>query len=153
MDGNEFKHFLQAQEGVYDRVVQELTAGQKRSHWMWFIFPQLLGLGRSEMAQRYGLQSLDEARRYAADPVLGARLRQCARLVTQVRGRGISEIFGFPDDLKFHSSMTLFALAVPNDPFFGLALEKYFGGKKDEKTLDLLAEMNPASAVVPSVKC
>jgi uncharacterized protein (DUF1810 family) len=138
MANDEFKHFLQAQEHIYDQVIQELSVGEKQSHWMWFIFPQLLGLGRSEMAQRFALQSLDQAVRYAADPVLGQRLRQCARLVAETQGRGISEIFGFPDDLKFHSSMTLFASAVPDDPIFRLALEKYFDGEMDVKTLAIL---------------
>lgn len=142
MTGGEFRHFVDAQDPVFDRVVEELSHGEKRSHWMWFIFPQLSGLGRSDMAQRFALQSLDQARRYAADALLGPRLRQCTRLVTQVKGREISQIFGFPDDLKFHSSMTLFALATPDDPVFGLALEKYFKGMKDEKTIWLLKEQN-----------
>lgn len=138
MDGDEFKHFRQAQVRVYEDVVGELSAGQKRSHWMWFIFPQLQGLGRSEMARQFAIHSLDQARRYAADTELGQRLRQCTRLVTQIQGRPIPEIFGFPDDRKFHSCMTLFALAVPDDPLFKLALEKYFAGKMDEKTVELL---------------
>jgi uncharacterized protein (DUF1810 family) len=146
MTDGEFRHFVEAQEPVFDRVVEELSNGEKRSHWMWFIFPQLTGLGRSEMAERFALQSLGQARRYAADSLLGPRLRQCTRLVTQVKGRGISQIFGFPDDLKFHSSMTLFALAAPDDPVFGLALEKYFNGKKDEKTIGLLKDQNLSNA-------
>jgi uncharacterized protein (DUF1810 family) len=105
---------------------------------MWFIFPQLLGLGRSHMAERFALGSLDEARRYLAHPLLGERLRQCTRLVTNVEGRGVSDIFGYPDDLKFHSSMTLFALAAPQEPLFETALKKYFSGQKDLKTVELL---------------
>ena len=144
MVSDEFKHFLEAQDPVFDDVVEELSQGQKRSHWMWFIFPQLLGLGRSEMARRFAIESLEQARDYAADPALGRRLRQCTQIVTQVQGRRVSEIFGFPDDLKFHSSMTLFALAVPEDPVFKSALEKYFGGEKDQKTIELLRD--PGSA-------
>jgi len=114
MAADEFSHFLQAQDPVYDQVLQELSAGQKRSHWIWFIFPQLTGLGRSAMAQRFAIHALEEASRYAVDPVLGRRLQQCTQLVVQIEGRGISEIFGLPDDLKFHSSTTLFALAAPS---------------------------------------
>jgi uncharacterized protein (DUF1810 family) len=137
---DEFEHFLKTQAPVYNRVVQELSTGQKRTHWMWFIFPQLQGLGQSPMARMYAIQSLEQARRYAQHPELGLRLRHCTRLVTQIQGRSISEIFDFPDDLKFHSSITLFALAVPEDPVFKLALEKYFGGQKDEKTVSLLQD-------------
>jgi uncharacterized protein (DUF1810 family) len=135
---NEFAHFLEAQQPVFDQVVRELAAGEKRSHWMWFIFPQVLGLGRSYMAQRYAIHSLDEARRYAVHPVLGERLRCCTRLVLEAQNRSVSDIFGYPDDLKFHSSMTLFALAVPDEPLFGLVLEKYFACSKDAKTLEIL---------------
>jgi len=138
MAGDEFKHFREAQALVYDEAVNELTAGQKRSHWMWFIFPQLLGLGHSEMARRFALQSLEQARRYAADPELGRQLRQCTELVNRVEHRRISEIFGYPDDLKFHSSMTLFALAVPEEPMFKSALANFFGGRMDPKTVELL---------------
>ena len=133
----EFKHFLEAQEPVYDRVVEELTRGEKRTHWMWFVFPQLAGLGSSHMARRFALHSLGEARRYAGHPVLGERLRQCTRLAVQVARREISEIFGYPDDLKFHSSMTLFARAVPDEELFDSALAKYFGGRRDTKTVEL----------------
>jgi uncharacterized protein (DUF1810 family) len=138
---DEFKHFRQAQDPVYDDVIDELAAGQKRSHWMWFIFPQLAGLGRSEMAQRFALQSLEQARRYAADPAVGRRLRECTGLVNKVQGRNASEIFGYPDDLKFHSCMTLFALAVPDEPVFQAAMQKFFAGQTDEKTIELLKQM------------
>lgn len=134
---DEFKHFLDAQEPVYDRVVEELTQGEKRSHWMWFIFPQLAGLGHSQMAQRFAIQSLNQAQRYAQHPELGQSLRQCTQLVIE-QDRQVSEIFGYPDDLKFHSSMTLFTLAVPDDPIFKLALKKHFTGKSDLKTIELL---------------
>ena len=135
---DEFEHFLQAQEPVYTEVVSELSAGQKRSHWMWFIFPQHQVLGQSPMARRFAIHSLEQARRYFQHPELGKRLRQCTRLVTQVQGRDVSTIFDFPDDLKFHSSMSLFALAASDDPIFDLALEKYFRGEKDAKTIELL---------------
>ena len=137
---DEFVHFEATQAPVYEDVVAELQAGEKQTHWMWFIFPQFEGLGHSPMAQRFALHSLVEARRYARHPVLGERLRQCARLANQIEARNVSEIFGYPDDLKFHSCMTLFNLAVPDEPLFKLALDKYFGGKKDAKTMELLME-------------
>lgn len=135
---DEFDHFLEAQQPVIDQVMRELAAGEKRSHWMWYIFPQVIGLGQSYLAQRYAIHSLEQARRYAAHPILNERLRQCTRLVWEVQNRNISDIFGYPDDLKFHSSMTLFASAVPDDPLFAFALDKYFAGRKDAKTLEIL---------------
>ena len=105
---------------------------------MWFIFPQVIGLGQSHMAQTYAIHSLKEAQRYAAHPILGERLRRCTRLVCEVQNRDLSDIFGYPDDLKFHSSMTLFALAVPDEPLFASALDKYFAGRKDAKTIEIL---------------
>jgi len=138
MNNDEFAHFIEAQQPVFDQVTRELESGEKRSHWMWFIFPQMVGLGHSHMAQRYALHSLAEARRYAQHAVLGERLRRCTRLVCEVQNRDLSEIFGYPDDLKFHSSMTLFALAIPEEPMFQSALEKYFAGRKDAKTIELL---------------
>jgi uncharacterized protein (DUF1810 family) len=138
MSDDEFAHFLEAQRPVFDQVIRELAAGEKRSHWMWFIFPQMIGLGQSHMARQYALHSLDEARRYAAHPMLGERLRRCTRLVFDVNNRGISDIFGYPDDLKFNSSMTLFACAVPEEALFGSALQEYFAGRKDNKTIELL---------------
>jgi uncharacterized protein (DUF1810 family) len=111
-DPYSLQRFLDAQAPVYERVLGELRAGRKRSHWMWFVFPQIAGLGQSEMARRYAISSLAEAKTYREHPVLGARLRDCTALVNQVDGRSIDEIFGYPDDLKFHSSMTLFARAA-----------------------------------------
>jgi uncharacterized protein (DUF1810 family) len=131
--------FVQAQDPVLAQVRRELAEGRKRSHWMWFIFPQLRGLGHSAMAQRYGIESLAEARAYLAHPLLGPRLAECAGLVNRVEGRTAHQIFGSPDDLKFHSSMTLFALADPAAPAFRLALDKYFGGEPDSATTRLLA--------------
>jgi uncharacterized protein (DUF1810 family) len=130
----ELQHFVDAQERVIARVRQELKAGQKKSHWMWFIFPQIAGLGRSETARRYAIASLDEAKAYAGHPVLGPRLRECTALVLGVQGRGAQEIFGHPDDLKFRSCMTLFARAT-GDPLFRKALEGLFGGEEDPETV------------------
>ena len=127
--------FVAAQEGVYARALAELQAGAKRSHWRRFIFPQIVGLGSSPMAQRYAIESLGEARAYYAHPVLGARLRSCTEAVNVVAGRSAHAIFGAPDDVKFRSSMTLFAAAAPDEPLFAQALAQYFGGSPDPLTL------------------
>ncbi len=134
-DTYDLGRFVAAQEGVYERALAELQAGDKRSHWMWFIFPQIAGLGASPMAQRYAIGSLAEAQAYAAHPVLGARLRACTAAVNAVAGRSAHAIFGSPDDLKFRSSMTLFARAVPGEPVFADALARYFDGVPDPRTL------------------
>jgi len=120
------------------QVRAELKAGRKATHWMWFVFPQLAGLGFSERAQFYGIASLEEARAYLAHRVLGPRLLECTGLVNAVEGGTAHDIFGSPDDKKFRSSMTLFSLADPDEPAFGAALERYFQGGKDRRTLDLL---------------
>jgi uncharacterized protein (DUF1810 family) len=130
--------FVDAQRGVIDRVCAELRAGRKRSHWMWFVFPQIRGLGSSRMAQEFAISSLAEAAAYAEHPVLGPRLDMCVELVNAIEGRSIDAIFGYPDHLKFHSSMTLFARAAPHEPAFDAALQKFFGGKLDQATLDRL---------------
>jgi uncharacterized protein (DUF1810 family) len=132
--------FVAAQEGVHERALAELRAGEKRSHWMWFVFPQVAGLGSSPMAQRYAIGSLDEAKAYLAHPVLGERLRICTAAVNGVTGRSAHAIFGSPDDVKFRSSMTLFARAAPNEPTFAEALARYFGGAPDPRTLAKLGE-------------
>ena len=132
------ERFVAVQAGVIDRVLGELRAGRKQSHWMWFIFPQVAGLGRSPTAVHYAISSLDEARAYLAHPILGERLRECTRLVLDVKGKSAHDIFGSPDDLKFHSSMTLFAAAAPGEQIFSQALEKYFAGRGDDVTLDRL---------------
>lgn len=137
-DPYDLARFIAAQEPVYAQVTAELAAGRKRSHWMWFVFPQLQGLGASAMAQRYAIRSLEEATAYLAHPILGRRLRECAGLVNAVDGRSAREIFGRPDDLKFHSAMTLFAKAAPQEPLFALALQKYFAGAADPLTLGKL---------------
>jgi uncharacterized protein (DUF1810 family) len=136
-DPFDLQRFVDAQRGVHPQVCAELAAGQKRSHWMWFVFPQLKGLGASSMAQHYGIGSKAEAQAYWAHPVLGPRLAQCIELVLAVEGRSAHEIFGSPDDLKFRSCMTLFALAT-GEPVFDRALRKYFGGAADPRTIELL---------------
>lgn len=133
-DPHDLKRFVDAQNPVHARVVAELRGGHKQSHWMWFVFPQLSGLGHSAMAQRYAITSIDEARAYIAHPVLGARLRECTALVLMHKDRTLSQIFGAPDDLKFCSCMTLFAHAAPDEALFRAALEKCFGGE-DKATL------------------
>ena len=135
-DPYNLNRFLSAQAPVFEQMRAELRAGCKRGHWMWFVFPQIAGLGQSDMARRYAIASLDEARAYAAHEILGPRLIECAALVAQVEGRSIEEIFGSPDDLKFHSSMTLFARAAPQEPVFQEALQKYFGGLEDRATVE-----------------
>ena len=133
------ERFLDAQAPVIDAVRAELARGRKSSHWMWFVFPQVSGLGHSAMAQRYAIASLAQAQAYAAHPILGARLRELTALVLAVEGRNAYEIFGTPDDLKFHSSMTLFAHVAPDEPLFRQALAKYFAGSEDAATVEILA--------------
>ena len=135
-DQYELKRFVDAQEGVYEQACAELRAGRKRSHWMWFVFPQIRGLGSSPTAVRFAISGMEEARAYLEHPVLGPRLRECTGIVVGVEGRSVEEIFGYPDDLKFHSSMTLFAKAAEEAGMFGEALEKYFGGEMDRGTLE-----------------
>jgi uncharacterized protein (DUF1810 family) len=133
-----FAHFLEAQEPVYAQALAELRAGHKRSHWMWFIFPQIAGLGHSSMAQRFALRGLQEARHYLADPVLGARLREATAAVLLHTDKRLHAIFGSPDDLKFVSSMTLFSRAAPQERLFSEALECFNAGEEDRATLDRL---------------
>ena len=130
--------FVAAQEGVYGDVVRELTAGRKRSHWIWFIFPQMAGLGFSQMARKFGIESKEEAIGYLKHDVLGPRLRECTRLMLAAPHRDIGSIMGYPDDMKFRSSMTLFAEVAPEEGLFAEALEKFFEGEKDARTLELL---------------
>jgi len=132
------QRFVDAQNRCYEQVCRELRAGCKSSHWMWFIFPQWKGLGQSPTANFYAIASRREAEAYLTHPILGPRLRECTQLVNGVEGRAVDEIFGYPDDLKFLSSMTLFAnVAIDSDSFFR-ALGKFFGGKPDQRTLDLM---------------
>ena len=139
-DAYNLHRFLEAQERVYDTVLDELRAGRKSSHWMWFIFPQITGLGHSGMAQKFAIISLDEAKAYLQHPTLGPRLRECTQLVLNVDGRSAEEIFGYPDHLKFRSCMTLFMTAATDNTIFKDALLKYFDGKPDTLTLDILAQ-------------
>lgn len=135
---SDLARFVAAQDPIIDRALAELRAGRKRSHWMWFVFPQIAGLGHSDMARRYAIASLGEARAYLAHPVLGPRLEACTRAVLSLEDRSVCDIFGFPDDRKFHSSMTLFAHAAPANDLFRDALNKYFGGEWDKATLERL---------------
>jgi uncharacterized protein (DUF1810 family) len=134
-DPYNLQRFVDAQNPVYDKVCSELGDGRKKTHWMWFIFPQVEGLGSSQMARKFAISSLAEAAAYLAHPVLGSRFTECTRLVNLVEGRPIEQIFGFPDDLKFRSSMTLFVHATPDNRVFIDALQKYFGGEFDPATL------------------
>jgi uncharacterized protein (DUF1810 family) len=133
-----FRRFVQAQDAVWPRMIAELRPGCKQSHWMWFIFPQLEGLGHSRMARKFALSSLEEAQAFASHSLLGPRHREFTRLILDIERRKISEIFGHPDDLKFHSSMTLFMMAAPNEPIYREALDKYYGGAADALTLHKL---------------
>ena len=137
-DPYDLQRFLDAQNPVFEQVCSELQNGRKRSHWMWFVFPQLRGLGASSMANKFGFSSQDEADAYLRHSILGPRLRECTRLANLVQGSSIEEIFGYPDNLKFHSSMTLFAQIAPENDVFAAALQKYFGGQPDKLTLDRL---------------
>ena len=137
-DPHNLHRFVDAQAHVFPQALSELGAGRKRSHWMWFIFPQIAGLGSSDLARRYAISGRQEAEAYLHHPVLGPRLRQCTELVKQVTGRAIEEIFGYPDDLKFRSSVTLFAAVAPSEEVFSEALAKYFSGEPDSATLALL---------------
>jgi uncharacterized protein (DUF1810 family) len=132
-----FEHFVDAQQPIFATVEAELRAGRKRSHWMWFIFPQLVALGRSATAKHFGLKDLADARAYAAHPLLGQRLRHCVTLVNALEGRSAHELFSFPDELKFRSCATLFLQATGED-LFAAALAKYYGGEEDPLTLEEL---------------
>ncbi|HUE34718.1 MAG TPA: DUF1810 domain-containing protein [Mycobacterium sp.] len=134
-DPFDLKRFVDAQAPVYRNVVDELRRGRKRSHWMWFVFPQLRGLGSSPMAAHYGIASLEEARAYLRHDLLGPRLHECTQLVSQVQGRSIAEIFGSPDDLKLRSSMTLFARATDENQDFVALLDRYYDGRQDQLTV------------------
>lgn len=141
-DAYNLHRFLTAQASTYNTVLAELRAGRKSSHWVWFIFPQIAGLGHSDMAQQFAIASLDEAKAYLEHPVLGQRLRECTQLVLNVEGRSAEEIFGYPDYLKFRSCMTLFLTAATDSTIFNDTLLKYFDGKPDQMTLDILAQQS-----------
>ena len=137
-DPHQLQRFVAAQNPVYQQVCVELAAGEKTGHWMWFVFPQLKGLGHSALAQHFGIASRAEAQAYWQHPVLGPRLRECIERVLAIEGKTALDIFGATDCLKFHSSLTLFAQAAPQEPLFGRALTKYFSGVPDPGTLKLL---------------
>jgi len=140
-DPFDLKRFVRAQDPVYRDIQEELTRGRKQSHWMWFVFPQVAGLGFSAMSQRYAIASRAEAKAYLAHPILGPRLIECTRLVLAIEGRTINAILGAPDDAKFRSSMTLFD-AVSNEPVFDEALARYFSGERDGATLEILSKLD-----------
>jgi uncharacterized protein (DUF1810 family) len=139
-DPYELNRFISAQKGVYDRALAELREGLKRSHWMWYIFPQIDGLGHSPTTRLYSIKSLDEARQYLSHPVLGARLVESAEAVLAVSGLSVSDIFGHPDDWKLQSSMTLFELVSGPHSVFGRVLDKYYQGKRDTRTLQIVGK-------------
>ena len=130
--------FVYAQEFIYEVALSELRRGRKESHWMWFIFPQIDGLGSSPASKKYAIRSLDEARAYLSHPVLGPRLLECCRAILLVQGKSASDIMGYPDDLKLRSSMTLFSLVADSHTEFREVIEKYFGGEQDRRTMQLL---------------
>jgi uncharacterized protein (DUF1810 family) len=134
-DPYNLQRFVEAQSHIFDQVLLELREGRKRSHWMWFIFPQIGGLGSSDMARRFAISGRKEAQAYLQHPTLGPRLKQCTELVNQVNDRTIEEVFGYPDDLKFRSSMTLFTTVASEEEAFSRALDKYFLGQRDPATL------------------
>jgi uncharacterized protein (DUF1810 family) len=137
-DPYDLTRFISAQETIFESILNELESGQKRSHWMWFIFPQIEGLGCSATARYYSIKSQEEARAYLKHPILGARLSQCAEALLAIEAKSALEIFGFPDDLKLNSSMTLFACITGSTSVFVRVLEKYFDGKRDKKTEDFM---------------
>ena len=140
-DPFDMARFTSAQAGVYDYALAELRHGQKRTHWMWYIFPQLDGLGHSTTSKHFAIKSVEEARQYLDHPILGARLLECAEAILAIKGRSVSEIFGFPDDAKLRSSMTLFAHVSAPDSVFVRVLDKFFNGKQDAKTLHLMDKL------------
>jgi len=137
-DPFELNRFIIAQENNYHDVLEELRAGQKQSHWMWYVFPQIDGLAQSATSKYYAIKSIEEAQQYLDHPVLGKRLMECTELVLAIKGRSVSQIFGYPDDMKLKSSMTLFAHAAPSHSAFAQALDKYFNGEQDAKTIQIL---------------
>ena len=139
----DLERFLKAQDSCYQTILTELRNGQKRTHWMWFIFPQITGLGRSPTAQYYAISGIEEARTYLDHPLLGTRLKECTQTVLGIQDRTLQEIFGNPDDWKFRSSMTLFEYTAPNEKIFSEALERYCEGKRDWKTLEIIENTDP----------
>jgi uncharacterized protein (DUF1810 family) len=138
VDPYDLSRFVQAQERDYEQVLSEIRSGRKRSHWMWYVFPQIDGLGFSSLSKRYSIKSLAEARAYLAHPVLGPRLLECAEAVVSIEGRSATDIFGSPDDQKLRSCATLFVCVSPSGSVFNRLLEKYYRGLRDAKTIQLL---------------
>ena len=141
-DPYQLRRFLEAQEEDFEHALREINQGRKLTHWMWYIFPQFDGLGSSSTARRYSIKSLEEAKAYLNHPVLGRRLLQCAEAVLKVEGRSAEQIFGYPDDLKLRSCATLFGSVLPAGSVFDRVLAKYYAGRRDEKTLQLLGNQN-----------
>jgi uncharacterized protein (DUF1810 family) len=142
MAGNidyDLHRFIEAQNGIYEQALAELKAGRKRSHWMWFVFPQIAGLGSSAMAEKYAIRSAEEAAAYLADPILGSRLIRCVEAVLSIHGRTAHDIFGSPDDLKLCSSMTLFAAVSDHGSPFHKVIERFYQGRFDERTIEILS--------------
>lgn len=139
-DPFDLNRFVQAQEGVYEQVLTELKRGRKESHWMWFIFPQIEGLGSSPTARFYAIKSAEEATAYLQHPLLGKRLKECCQVLLELESISAHEIFGFPDDLKLRSSMTLFAQVSDPGSVFERLLDKFFDGKSDERTMEILGQ-------------
>lgn len=137
-DLSRLQRFIEAQDPIYDRVIAELRDGKKRTHWMWFIFPQIAGLGQSDMSKRFAIQNLQEAASYLGHPILGGRLLECTALVTAAQSK-LDDILGHPDDMKFHSCMTLFNAVAPDNPTLKLALDTFFMGQLDDATIARLA--------------
>lgn len=140
-DPYDLKRFIDAQEGVYETALAELKNGQKRTHWMWFIFPQVDGLGLSETSKFFAIKNIEEVRQYLVHPVLGSRLKECSQVLLDVDGRSALQIFGSPDDLKLNSSMTLFASVSSVDSLFQQVLDKYYHGEKDSRTLEIMGRL------------
>jgi len=140
-DRHDLDRFIQAQRNVYEQALAEIRTGRKRSHWMWYIFPQYAGLGSSAISQRYAIKSLEEAQAYLHHPVLGPRLVECADAALAIQDRSAVEVFGSPDDAKLRSSATLFAAVTPAGSVFSRLLDKYFAGERDDSTLQLLASV------------
>ncbi len=138
---NTLSGFLSAQQNIHLQVLKELESGKKTSHWMWFIFPQIEGLGQSSTAKYYSIKSIDETKQYLAHPILGKRLLECSSILLNINGKTVEEILGYPDNLKLKSSMTLFHFVAPEQKVFGDVLNKYFGGEKDQITIDIIMKM------------
>ena len=140
-DDKDLEHFLSAQQLLYPQVLKELQAGKKTTHWMWFIFPQIEGLGHSSTAKFYSIKSIEEAKEYIEHPVLGMRLLECCNILLHINGRSADDIFGYPDNMKLKSCMTLFNYVAPGEKVFPDVLQKYFAGQKDERTLSILQHL------------